>query len=73
MPGEEIQINFTGNLNNKILQFNPYILIAVDKNCGSQDMQKYQPWNRKGIAKYIYKCFRVSKRIKSDRGGAFIS
>ena len=31
-PGEEIQIDFTGNLNNKKLQTNPFILIAVDEN-----------------------------------------
>ena len=31
-PGEEIQIDFTGNLKNKKLQNNPFILIAVDKN-----------------------------------------
>ena len=32
-PGEEIQLrDFTGNLNNKKLQNNPFILIAVDKN-----------------------------------------
>ena len=31
-PGEEIQIDFTENLNNKKLQNNPFILIAVDKN-----------------------------------------
>ena len=31
-PGEGIQIDFTGNLNNKKLQNNPFILIAVDKN-----------------------------------------
>ena len=30
--GEEIQIDFTGNLNNKKLQTNPFLLIAVDKN-----------------------------------------
>ena len=29
-PGEEIQIDFTGNLNNKKLQNNLFILIAVD-------------------------------------------
>ena len=30
-PGGEIQIDFTGNLNNKKLQNNPFILYAVDK------------------------------------------
>ena len=31
-PGEEIKIDFTGNLHNKKLQSSPYILIAVYKN-----------------------------------------
>ena len=31
-PGEEIQIDFTGNLHSKKLSSHPFILIAVDKN-----------------------------------------
>ena len=31
-PGEEIQIDFTGNLQNKKLSSHPFILVAVDKN-----------------------------------------
>ena len=30
-PGEEIQINCTGNLNSKHLDSSPFILVAVDK------------------------------------------
>ena len=31
MPGEEIQIDFTGYLPNKKLQSSPYILITAEK------------------------------------------
>ena len=31
-PGEEIHIDFTGNLNSKVLNSSPFILIAVDKS-----------------------------------------
>ena len=31
-PGEEIQIDFTGNLNSKHFDSSPFILVAVDKN-----------------------------------------
>ena len=31
-PGEEVQIDFTGNLNSKHLDSSPFILVAVDKN-----------------------------------------
>ena len=31
-PGEEIQLDFTGNLHNKKTTLSPYILVAVDKN-----------------------------------------
>ena len=31
-PGEEIQIDFTENLNSKHLDSSPFILVAIDKN-----------------------------------------
>ena len=31
-PGQEIQIDFTGNLNSKHLNSSPFILVVVDKN-----------------------------------------
>ena len=75
-PGEEIQVDVTGNLNNKKVQSNPYTLIAVDKKI---------PWPVAKICKNtnhdtviaslneFINVHRVPKRIKYDRGCAFIS
>ena len=69
MPGEEIQIDFTGNLINEKLQSNPYILIAVDN---------ISRWRVAKICKNTYhetviaflnefiNVYGVPKRIKSD-------
>ena len=75
-PGQEIQIDFTGNLHNKKLQSNPYILIAVDetsrwpvaKICKNKRHQTVITF----LNEYI-NVYGVPKQIKSDRGGAFIS
>ena len=32
IPGEEIQMDFTGNLNSKHFDHSPFILVAVDSN-----------------------------------------
>ena len=37
-PGEEIQNDFTGNLHNKKLKYNLYILIAVDNKTGTSQV-----------------------------------
>ena len=73
-PGEEIQIEFTGNIHNKKLQSSPYILIAVDetsrwpvaKICKNTSHQTVITF----LTDYI-NVYGVPKRIKSDRGGAF--
>ena len=72
-PGEEIQIDFTGNLHNKKLSTNPPVLIAVDKNSRSpvaktcKNLQKYKPRNRNFIfeRKHINdKCIRSTETNK---------
>ena len=75
IPSEEIQIDFIGNPHSKKLS-HPYILVAVDKN-SRWPMAK---WCKNTIYETVISflneyinVYGVPKRIKSDKGGAFIS
>ena len=75
-PGEEIQIDFTGNLNNKQLHTNPFILIAVDKNSRWPVAKICKNTNHETVISFMNEyinVYGVPKQIKSDKGGAFIS
>ena len=75
-PGEEIQIDFTGNLNNKKLQSNSFILIAVDKNSRWPVAKICKNTNHETVISFLdeyINVYGVPKQIKSDKGGAFIS
>ena len=72
-PGEEIQIDFTGNLHNKKLQSSPYILIAVDKNSRGPVAKICKNTSPETVITFLNEyinVYGVPKRIKSDRGGA---
>ena len=75
-PGEEIQIDFTGNLNNKKLQSNPFILIAVDKKSRWPVAKICKNTNHETVISFLdeyINVYGVPKQIKSDKGGDFIS
>ena len=75
-PGEEIQIDFTGNLHNKKLTSHPFILVAVDKNSRWPVAKICKNTNHETVISFLNEyinVYGVPKRIKSDRGGAFIS
>ena len=75
-PGKEIQIDFTGNLNNKKLQSNPFILIAVDRNSRWPVAKICKNTNHETVISILDEyidVYGVPKQTKSDNGGAFIS
>ena len=74
--GEEKQIDFTGNLSNKNLQTNPFILIAVDKNSRWPVPKMCKNTNHETVISFLNEyinVYGVPKQIKSDKGGDFIS
>ena len=75
-PGEEIQIDFTGSIHNKKLQSSPYILIAVDKTSRWPVAKICKNTSHQTVITFLNEYINVNgvpKRMKSDRGGAFIS
>ena len=75
-PGEEIQLDFTGNLHNKKLPSTLYILVAVDKNSLWPVTKICKNTNHETVItfpKEYINIYGVPKQIKSDKGGAFIS
>ena len=75
-PGEEIQLDFTGSLHNKKLPSTPYILVAVDKNSRWPVTKICKNTNHETVITFLKEyinIYGVSKQIKSDKGGAFIS
>ena len=74
--GEEIQIDFTGNLHNKKLSSHQSILVAIDKNSRWPVAKICKNTNHETIISFLNEyinVYGVPKRIKSDKGGAFIS
>ena len=75
-PGEEIQIDFTGNLNSNYLDSSPFILVAVDKNSRWPVAKICKNTNHGTVLTFLreyIKVYGVPKTIKSDNGSAFIS
>ena len=76
-PGEEIQIDFTGNLNSKHLDSSPFILVAVDKNSRWPGAKICENTNHDTVITFLLReyinVYGVPKTIKSDNGSAFIS
>ena len=71
-PEQEIQIDFTGKLHNQIIHGDIQILIAVDI---------FSKWPTEKVCKTAetkevtsnFNLYGIPKKIKSDKGGAFIS
>ena len=75
-PGEEIQIDFTGNLNSKHLDSSPFILVAVDTNSRWSVAKICKNTNHDTVITFLREyinVYGVPKTIKSDNGSAFIS
>ena len=75
-PGEEIQIDFTGNLNSKHLDSSPFILVAVDKNSRWPVAKMCKNTNLDTVITFLREyinVYGVPKTITSDNGSAFIS
>ena len=75
-PGQEIQIYFTGKLHNKKLNGENQLLIAVDrftkwptvKICKTSELKEVN-----NFLKQNFNLYGLPEKIKSDKGGAFIS
>ena len=75
-PGEEIQIDFTGNFDSKHLDSSPFILVAVDKNSRWPVAKICKNTNHDTVIIFLREyinVYGVPKTIKSDNGSAFIS
>ena len=75
-PGEEIQLDFTGNLHNRKLSSTTYILIAVDKNSRWTVTKICKNTNHETVIAFLKEyinVYGVPKQIKTDKGCAFIS
>ena len=74
-PGEEIQIDFTGNLNSKHLDSSPFILVAVDKNSRWSVAKICKNTNHDTVITFLREyinVYGVPKTNKSVNGSAFI-
>ena len=74
-PGEEIQLDFTGNLHNRKLSSTPYILIAVDKNRRWPVTKICKNTNHEIVITFLkvyISVYGVPKKTNSDKGDAFI-
>ena len=75
-PGQELQIDFTGNLNSKHLNSSPFILVAVDKNSRWPVAKICKNTNHDTVITFLREytnVYGVPEKIKSDRGSTFIS
>ena len=73
---EEIQIDFTGNLNSKHIDSSPFILVVVDKNSRWPVAKICKNTNHDTVISLLREyinIYGVPKTIKSDKGSAFIS
>ena len=75
-PGEEIQMDFTANLNSKHFEHFPFILIAVDSNSRWPVPKICKNTNHESVITFLKEytnIYGVLKSIKTDKGSAFIS
>ena len=75
-PGQEIQIDFTGKLYNKKLNGKNQLLNVVDSFSKWPTVKICKPCEANEVIKLlkqIFSLYGIPERIKSDRGGAFIS
>ena len=75
-PGQEIQIDFSGKLHNRKISGEPYLLIAIDRFSKWPTAKICKSTENKEVIKFLENHFNLHglpEKIKSDRGGAFIS
>ena len=75
-PGQEIQIDFTGKLQNKRINGDVQILIAVDRFSKWPTVKICKTAKTKVVLNFLTKNFilyGIPEKIKSDKGVAFIS
>ena len=75
-PGQEIQIDFSGKLNNKKLNGEHQILIAVDRFSNWPTAKKCKSAETKEVINFLkqrFNLYGLPEKIKTDKGGAFIS
>ena len=75
-PGQEIQIDFTGKLHNKRINGDVQILIAVDRFSKWPTVKICKTAETKEVLNFLtnnFNLYGVPEKIKSDKGGAFIS
>ena len=75
-PGQEIQIDFTGKLHNKKLNGENQLLIAVDRFSKWPTVKICKTSETKEVINFLkqnFNLYGIPEKIKSDKGGAFIS
>ena len=74
-PGQEIQIDFTEKLQNKRINWDVEILIAVDRFSKWPTVKICKTAETKEVINFRtnnFNLYGIPKKIKSDEGGAFI-
>ena len=75
-PGQEIQIDFTGKLHNKKLNGESQLLIAIDRFSKWPTVKICKTTETKEVINFLtqnFNLYGIPEKIKSDKGGAFIS
>ena len=75
-PGQEIQIDFTGKLHNKKINGDLQILIAIDRFSKWPTVKTCKTAEAKEVINFLtnnLNLYGIPEKIKSDKGGAFIS
>ena len=75
-PGQEIQICFTGKLHNQKIHGDVQILIAVDRFSKWPTVKICKTAETKEVIQFLtsnFNLYGIPEKIKSDKGGAFIS
>ena len=75
-PVQELQIDFTGKLHNKNIHGDVQILIAVDRFSRWPTVKICKTSETKEVIQFLsnnFNLYGIPEKIKSDKGGAFIS
>ena len=75
-PGQEIQIDFTGNLQNKDIHGEVQILKAIDRLNKWPTVKICKTAETKEVTNFLSRnsnLYGIPEKIKSDKGGAFVS
>ena len=75
-PGQEIQIDYSGKLNNKNLKGDHQILIAIDRFSKWPTAKICKSSETKEVINFLkqnFNLYGLPEKIKTDKGGAFVS